>query len=91
MEFTPSSLPLAVAGLFRLNGYAVTGPVNKYGGEVDLVAVRSADLFPDPIYLEVTIEHVDNEKYAAAPRMRISAGPPSATALNSFTASTATP
>jgi uncharacterized protein YjbI with pentapeptide repeats len=65
IDFAPSTLPAAVAGLFRLNGYTVTGPVNKYGGEVDLVAVRPGDLFPDPIYLEVTVEHVDNDKYAA--------------------------
>lgn len=62
--FTPESLPTAIAGLFRLNGYAVQGPVTKYAGEVDLVATKESDLFPDPIYIEATVEHVDNDKYS---------------------------
>jgi uncharacterized protein YjbI with pentapeptide repeats len=64
ISFTPTSLPVAISGLFSLNGYVVTGPIIKDGGEIDLIATKPSDLFPEPIYIEATIEHVDNEKYA---------------------------
>jgi hypothetical protein len=63
-EFTPETLPTAIAGLFELNGYSVAGPILSYGGEIDLVAKKESDLFPDPIYIEATVAHVDNDKYA---------------------------
>ena len=63
-EFTPATLPTAIAGLFELNGYSVVGPILSYGGEIDLVATKESDLFPDPIYIEATVAHVDNDKYA---------------------------
>jgi len=64
LVFTPEAFPTAIAGLFRLNGYVVTGPLVKNGGEVDLVAHKPSDLFDDPVYIEATIEHVDNDKFS---------------------------
>ena len=61
--FTPESLVVAVTQLFELNHYSVSGPQKINGAEVDLVATRKADPFARKIYLEVTIEYVDNTKY----------------------------
>ena len=63
-DFDAKSLPLAIKSLFELNGYQVSGPVLKYGGEVDLVARKKGDPFAEPIYIEATVEYVDNDKYA---------------------------
>ena len=63
ITFTPESLPHAVASLFRLNHYVVEGPLQIHGAEIDLVARPLADPFSAPVYIEVTIEYVDNEKY----------------------------
>ncbi|MBZ4372618.1 NACHT domain-containing protein [Corallococcus sp. AS-1-6] len=62
-EFTAESLPAAIRLLFQLNNYDVEGPVQLRGAEVDLVARPKSDPFGTPIYIEATIEHVDNEKY----------------------------
>ncbi|MFH1136974.1 MAG: pentapeptide repeat-containing protein [Pseudomonadota bacterium] len=62
-KFTPESLPHAVASLFRLNHYKVDGPIQMYGAEIDLVARPLADPFGVPVYIEVTVEYVDNKKY----------------------------
>jgi uncharacterized protein YjbI with pentapeptide repeats/Cdc6-like AAA superfamily ATPase len=61
--FTPESLVTAVKKLFELNHYRVTGPQNIHGAEVDLIASPIADPFGRYIYIEVTVEYVDNEKY----------------------------
>ena len=62
-EFTPESLAAAVRKLFELNHYKVGGPVKLHGAEIDLVATRINDPFSNPVYLEVTVEYVDNAKY----------------------------
>ena len=62
-SFTPESLPKAVKDLFSQNNYEVTGPEQIHGAEVDLVARSQADPFASPIYIEVTTEYVDNNKY----------------------------
>ncbi|MEV5703721.1 NACHT domain-containing protein [Actinoallomurus sp. NPDC052274] len=46
-----------------MNNYVVEGPVMIHGAEVDLVATPLADPFGSKIYIEATIEYVDNEKY----------------------------
>lgn len=61
--FTKETLPLAVKSLFEQNNYEVFGPKNIHGAEVDLIAKPLADPFAIPIYIEVTIEYVDNDKY----------------------------
>lgn len=61
--YEPTELPLAVANLLRQNHYQVTGPLQVHGAEIDLVARSLSDPFASPIYIEVTVEHVDNEKY----------------------------
>ena len=62
-KLNTESLPQAVSKLFELNHYKVEGPVHLYGAEFDLVARPISDPFGVPIYIEVTIEYVNNEKY----------------------------
>lgn len=62
-QFNESSLPAAIAALFRLNNYTVEGPLRIHGAEIDLVATSTGDPFASRIYIEATVEHVDNDKY----------------------------
>lgn len=62
-EFDSKSLPLAITRLFELNNYTVQGPLHIHGAEIDLVAHHKSDPFSVPIYIEATIEYVDNSKY----------------------------
>ena len=63
LQFTPKTLPEAVRQIFALNGYDVTGPEQHFGAEVDLIARNKHDIFHEPIYIEVTVAYVDNDKY----------------------------
>ncbi len=49
--------------LFEMNNYRVDGPLQIHGAEIDLVARSLSDPFAKPIYIEVTVEYVDNDKY----------------------------
>lgn len=62
--FTAEELPIAVQNLLELNHYRVSGPVQVNGAEIDLVATPLGDPFGSPIYIEVTIQYVGNDKYA---------------------------
>ena len=62
-QFTPDSLVAAVTQLFELNNYRVEGPIQVHGAEVDLVATPLGDPFGRKVYIEATVEHVDNTKY----------------------------
>lgn len=62
--FTAESLPEAIASLFRLNQYNVDLDVSIHGAQVDIVAKPKADPFAQTLYIEATIEYVDNEKYS---------------------------
>jgi hypothetical protein len=53
----------AIRKLFALNYYDIEGPTKLHGAEIDLVARRRGDPFDRPIYIEITIEYVDNDKY----------------------------
>jgi len=61
--FNHDSLPCAVRSLFELNNYEVDGPLRIHGAEIDLLAKPLSDPFGSAIYIEVTTEYVDNEKY----------------------------
>jgi hypothetical protein len=61
--FTAESLPLAIKSLLELNNYSVSGPVQVHGAEIDLVAEPMADPFGSKIYIEATVEYVNNDKY----------------------------
>jgi len=63
LEFNTISFPEAIKTLFELNNYSVQGPIQKHGAEIDLVAQHKSDPFASPIYIEATIEYVDNDKY----------------------------
>ena len=62
-KFTPESLPEAIKNLFELNRYVVTGPERIHGAEIDLIAKPMSDPFGSSIYIEATVEYVDNIKY----------------------------
>lgn len=62
-EFTPESLPEAVKALLEMNNYEVKGPVNIYGAEIDLVATNTSDPLAATVYIEATVEYVNNDKY----------------------------
>lgn len=62
-EHTPDSLPHAVAELLRLNNYAVQTDVHINGAQIDLVARSDTDPFAPPLYIEVTTEYVNTDKY----------------------------
>lgn len=62
-QFTPDSLVAAVTQLFELNNYRVEGPIKVHGAEIDLVATPLGDPFGRRVYIEATIQYVDNDKY----------------------------
>lgn len=62
-KFTPDSLVEAITSLFKLNNYTVDGPEQVHGAEIDLIARPQTDPFAQPIYIEATVEYVDNTKY----------------------------
>lgn len=62
-KFTADELPVAVRKLLELNHYRVSGPVQVNGAEIDLVATPLADPFGSPMYIEVTVQYVNNDKY----------------------------
>ena len=61
--FNSITLVSAVQQLFELNNYQVEGPIKINGAEIDLVVTPLGDPFGRRIYIEVTVEYVDNEKY----------------------------
>lgn len=63
LQFTPETLPEAIRQIFLVNGYEVTGPERHFGAEVDLVARNKRDIFHEPIYIEATVEYVNNDKF----------------------------
>uniref|UniRef100_C6E3B0 Putative signal transduction protein with Nacht domain n=1 Tax=Geobacter sp. (strain M21) TaxID=443144 RepID=C6E3B0_GEOSM len=63
MQFTATTLPEAIKSLFEINHYRVEGPLQIHGAEIDLVARNLSDPFAAPVYIEATVEYVDNDKY----------------------------
>ena len=63
IKFTKETLPIAIKNLFKLNNYDVTGPIQIHGAEIDLKAILKFDPFGTPVYIEATVEYVDNDKY----------------------------
>ncbi|GAA4422844.1 hypothetical protein GCM10023148_24460 [Actinokineospora soli] len=62
-EFTEHTLPTALKALFEANGYSVQGPVHKAGAEVDLVATQLSGFVETQVFIEATVQYVDNTKY----------------------------
>ncbi|HEU0152169.1 MAG TPA: NACHT domain-containing protein, partial [Arenimonas sp.] len=62
-DFSPESLPLAIGTLLELNNYSVEYSKKVNGAEIDLVATSKGDPFAPTIYIEATIQYVDNTKY----------------------------
>ena len=60
---TPDGLVTAIKSVLELNNYDVAGPLQVHGAEIDLKARLRGDPFAAPLYIEATIEHVDNDKY----------------------------
>lgn len=63
LSFTSTSLADAISTLFQQNNYDVEGPLKLHGAEIDLKAMSRADIFAPPIFIEATIEYVNNDKY----------------------------
>jgi hypothetical protein len=63
MVWTAETLPKAIGQLLELNNYAVAYSVKVAGGEVDIVATSISDPLATPLYIEATIEYVNNTKY----------------------------
>lgn len=63
VHFDSKSFPLAIKRLFELNNYIVEESLHIHGAEIDLLARHKSDPFSSPIYIEATIEYVDNDKY----------------------------
>lgn len=61
--FDPKTLPEAIASLFESNNYTVERSVKIAGAEIDLVARPNGDLFAPRIWIEATVEYVNNTKY----------------------------
>jgi hypothetical protein len=61
--FDDKSLPLAVGTLFELNNYSVSYGIHIHGAEIDIVARSKGDPFAPTIYIEVTVQYVDNTKF----------------------------
>jgi len=62
-EMTATELPLAVGQLFELNNYSVEYGKKVHGAEVDLVARAKGNPFAPVVYIEATVQYVDNTKY----------------------------
>jgi hypothetical protein len=60
---TKDTLPHAIRTLLSQNNYDVRGPEQINGAEVDLIAIRRGDPFSPEVYIEATVEYVDNDKY----------------------------
>jgi len=60
---TEETLPLAIGKLFELNNYSVEYSKKIHGAEVDIVATSKGDPFAPVIYVEATVQYVDNTKY----------------------------
>ncbi len=60
---TATTLPLAVGELFALNNYDVQYGKKIHGAEVDIIATPKGGAFGSTVYIEVTIQYVDNTKY----------------------------
>lgn len=62
-QLDEKSLPRAIGTLLELNNYEVEYSVKIHGAEVDLVARKRGDPFSPALYVEATVQYVDNTKY----------------------------
>lgn len=62
-SLTPDELPRAIGTLFELNNYDVEYSKKIHGAEVDIVASQKGNPFGSTIYIEATVQYVDNIKY----------------------------
>ncbi|MEN1478174.1 hypothetical protein AAIH16_31695, partial [Pseudomonas aeruginosa] len=63
IEPDEKTLPLAIGKLFELNDYNIEYSKKIHGAEVDIVATPKNNPFGSTIYIEATIQYVDNTKY----------------------------
>lgn len=62
-QLDEKSLPFAIGNLLELNNYKVEYGVKIHGAEVDIVARKPGDPFSPTLYIEATVQYVDNTKY----------------------------
>lgn len=63
MEFNKDTLPAAIGSVLEQNNYSVDYSVKFSGAETDIVATPIGNPFSSKLYVEATIEYVDNTKY----------------------------
>ena len=63
MEFNKDTLPAAIGSVLEQNNYSVEYSEKFFGAEMDIVATPIGNPFSSKIYVEATIEYVDNSKY----------------------------
>jgi Uncharacterized low-complexity proteins len=63
IELDEKTLPLAIGKVLELNNYSVKYSVKVNGAEVDIVATPEGRPFDAVLYIEATVQYVDNTKY----------------------------
>ena len=62
-ELDEKTLPMAIGKVLELNNYSVKYGVKIHGAEVDIVATPQGRPFDATLYVEATVQYVDNTKY----------------------------
>ena len=63
MQLDKDTLPLAIGSILKQNNYSVEYSVKFSGAEMDIVATPIGNPFSSKVYIEATVEYVDNTKY----------------------------
>jgi len=63
MQLDKNTLPLAIGSILKQNNYSVEYSVKFSGAEMDIVATPIGNPFSSKVYIEATVEYVDNTKY----------------------------
>lgn len=60
---TEDTLPTAIGSILNLNNYKVEYSIQVHGAEIDILATPKSNPYASKIYIEATIQYVDNTKY----------------------------
>lgn len=63
LELDEKSLPIAIGNLLRINNFDVEYSVKIAGAEIDIIAKPRGNPFSSKLYIEATVQYVDNTKY----------------------------
>lgn len=62
-ELDEKSLPIAIGNLLRMNNFEVEYSGKMAGAEIDIIAKPKGNPFSSRLYIEATVQYVDNTKY----------------------------